>query len=84
MGRDPDLNLPLDGLHSHLATDGCGVEIIDAFTGERRQTTRDDVYDVARVADSLEEIAFHWVAVSAQDCPASHPLWLYRPYPICS
>jgi trimethylamine--corrinoid protein Co-methyltransferase len=29
-----------------------------------------DVADIARVGDALEEIAFHWVAVSAQDYPA--------------
>ena len=25
--------------------------------------------DIARVADATEEVAFHWVAVSAQDAP---------------
>jgi len=69
-GLDPSFDLPLDGNHSYLATDGCGVEIIDAFSGERRRTTKADVSDVARVADFLDAIAFHWVAVSAQDCPA--------------
>jgi trimethylamine---corrinoid protein Co-methyltransferase len=67
---DPELDLRLDGNHSHLGTDGCGVEIIDAFSGERRMTTKQDVMDVARVADALDAIAFHWVAISAQDCPA--------------
>lgn len=66
---DPSLDLPLDGTYSHLGTDGCGVEILDAFTGERRRTTKKDVQDVARVADYLDEIAFHWVPISAQDCP---------------
>lgn len=66
---DYSLDLPMDGNHSFLGTDGCGVEIIDAFTGERRRTTKKDVSDVARVADYLEEIAFHWVPISAQDCP---------------
>jgi trimethylamine--corrinoid protein Co-methyltransferase len=66
---DPSLDLPLDGNHSFLGTDGCGVEIIDAFNGERRRTTKQDVMDVARVADYLEAIAFHWVPISAQDCP---------------
>jgi trimethylamine--corrinoid protein Co-methyltransferase len=66
---DPDLDLPLDGNHSYLGTDGCGVEILDAFTGERRTTTKNDVRDVARVADYLDDIAFHWVPISAQDCP---------------
>jgi trimethylamine:corrinoid methyltransferase-like protein len=66
---DPTLDLPLDGTYSHLGTDGCGVEILDAFSGERRTTTKQDVQDVARVADFLDEIAFHWVPISAQDCP---------------
>ena len=66
---DPELDLPLDGNHSFLGTDGCGVQIIDAFTGELRRSTRQDVMDIARVADYLEGIAFHWVPLSAQDCP---------------
>jgi trimethylamine--corrinoid protein Co-methyltransferase len=66
---DPALDLPLDGNHSYLGTDGCGVEILDAFTGIRRRTTKQDVSDVARVADYLDSIAFHWVPISAQDCP---------------
>ena len=66
---EPELDLPLDGNHSYLGTDGCGVEILDAFTGELRRTTKQDVRDVARVADYLEAIAFHWVPISAQDCP---------------
>jgi trimethylamine--corrinoid protein Co-methyltransferase len=67
---DPALDLPLDGRHCHLGTDGCGVEVLDAFTGERRRSTLADVEDAARVADALDEIAFHWVPVSAQDRPA--------------
>ncbi len=67
--RDPALALPLDGRHSYLGTDGCGVEVLDAFTGERRRSTLQDVSDAARVADALDAIAFHWVPVSAQDCP---------------
>ena len=68
-GRDPSFDLPLDGQHSYLGTDGCGVEVMDAFTGERRRSCLQDVADVARVADYLDAIAYHWVPVSAQDCP---------------
>jgi trimethylamine--corrinoid protein Co-methyltransferase len=66
---DPQLDLPLDGHHSYLGTDGCGVEIVDAFSGERRTATKRDVSDIARVVDALPAIAFHWVPLSAQDCP---------------
>jgi trimethylamine---corrinoid protein Co-methyltransferase len=67
---DPSLDLPLDGNHSFLGTDGCGVEIIDAFSGEKRRSTKQDIADIARLCDKLEAIAFHWVPLSAQDCPA--------------
>ncbi len=68
--RDPNQDLPLDGNHVFLGTDGCGVEVLDIQTGNRRMSAWQDVADIARVGDALEEIAFHWVAVSAQDLPA--------------
>lgn len=67
--RDPSQDLPMDGNHVFVGTDGCGVEVLDAFTGERRRSCLQDVADIARVADCLEEVGFHWVAVSAQDRP---------------
>jgi len=70
VARDPALNLPLDGNHVYVGTDGCGVEVIDIHSSERRRSCLQDVADIARVADYLEEVAFHWVPVSAQDRPA--------------
>lgn len=67
--RDPGQDLPLDGNHVYAGTDGCGVEVIDIHTNQRRRSCLQDVADIARVADCLEEVAFHWVAVSAQDRP---------------
>lgn len=67
--RNPDQDLPLDGNHVYLGTDGCGVEVLDIRTGLKRTSTLADVGDIARVADATEEIAFHWVPVSAQDMP---------------
>jgi trimethylamine--corrinoid protein Co-methyltransferase len=67
--RDPQQDLPLDGNHVFLGTDGCGVEVIDIHTGQKRTSCLSDVRDIARVADATEEVAFHWVAVSAQDTP---------------
>jgi len=67
--RNPAQDLPLDGNHVFLGTDGCGVEVLDIKTGQRRRSGIGDVEEIARVADKLEEIGFHWVAVSAQDRP---------------
>jgi trimethylamine--corrinoid protein Co-methyltransferase len=68
--RNPEQDLPLDGNHVFLGTDGCGVEVLDINSGKRRMSCWQDVADIARIGDALEEIAFHWVAVSAQDYPA--------------
>ena len=68
--RSPAQDLPLDGDHVFLGTDGCGVEVLDIHSGKRRMSAWQDVADIARIGDALEEIAFHWVAVSAQDYPA--------------
>jgi trimethylamine--corrinoid protein Co-methyltransferase len=67
--RDRSQDLPLDGNHVYVGTDGCGFEILDIETGAKRRTTVQDVADIARIADGLEEVAFHWVPVSAQDRP---------------
>ncbi len=67
--RAPEQDLPLDGNHVFVGTDGCGVEVIDIHTGQRRTSCLDDVRDIARIVDATPEIAFHWVPVSAQDKP---------------
>jgi trimethylamine--corrinoid protein Co-methyltransferase len=67
--RDATQDLPLDGNHVYVGTDGCGIHVIDIDKGDMRRSCLQDVADIARVADYLPEIAFHWVPVSAQDCP---------------
>ena len=67
--RDPKQDLQLDDNHVYLGTDGCGVQVKDLHTGEVRTSTLEDVRDIARIADYLPEIAFHWAPVSAQDRP---------------
>jgi trimethylamine--corrinoid protein Co-methyltransferase len=67
--RNPAQDLSLDGNHVYVGTDGCGVRVIDVHSGENRLSVLQDVADIARVADFVDEVAFHWVAVSAQDCP---------------
>lgn len=68
--RSQSQDLPLDGNHVYAGTDGCGVEVLDIVNGERRRSVLQDVRDIALIADYLPEIAFHWVALSAQDYPA--------------
>jgi trimethylamine---corrinoid protein Co-methyltransferase len=67
--RDQQQDLSLDGNHVFVGTDGCGVEVLDIQTGLRRTSCLQDVRDISRIADATEEVAFHWVPVSAQDMP---------------
>lgn len=59
-GREPALDLPLDGAHGWLSVDGSAAEILDLDTGERRPSTAADLTTVTRLADALPEIGFLW------------------------
>ena len=72
--RLPDYDLKLDGKAMFCATDGCGVEVIDFATGERRPSKKEDVARMARISDHLSSIGFYWPIVSAQDFPKTAPL----------
>ena len=72
--RSPAHDLRLDGTAMYCATDGCGVETIDFVTRRRRSSVKDDVAQMARVADYLSSMGFYWPIVSAQDYPATAPL----------
>ncbi len=67
--RDPSQDLLMDGHHTYLGTDGCGVQVMDALTGELHRSSKADVAACARLADALEEVGFWWAMVSAQDQP---------------
>ncbi len=73
-GRKPEFDLDLDGTAMFCGTDGCGVETIDFSTRERRTSRKQDVADMARVADALSALSFYWPMVSAQDQPLIAPL----------
>ena len=72
--RSPAHDLKLDGKATYCATDGCGVETIDFKSRQRRTSVKEDVAQMARVADYLSSIGFYWPIVSAQDYPAVAPL----------
>ncbi len=72
--RHPDFDLALDGTALYAATDGCGVEVMDFETRERRPSTKADCAAMARVSDYLSSVGFYWPMVSAQDFPETAPL----------
>lgn len=80
--RDPNDDLPLDGRHMYMSTDGCPAHIIDIETGERRATRKQDLGDLARVADALPQYGIVYTSVAANDVPVpvraiheTHAMW---------
>lgn len=73
--RDPKLDITLDDEHVHLATDGSGIGVLDSTTGARRDSTKKDVEDSARLADYLEYLNIYYPLVTPLDVPKhSHVL----------
>lgn len=73
-GREPRLDLHLDGSRSYLSTDGTGVHVIDPETRELRSSCKEDVALMARVCDALPLVSFYWPMVSAKDYGHTAPL----------
>lgn len=73
-GREERFDLTLDGTASYLATDGCGVHVIDLDTREKRASRKADVGMMARISDALPMVSFFWPMVSAQDFGKAAPL----------
>ncbi len=55
-GRDPSRDIEIGGDRVHFCTSGEAVRILDFETGTYRPSTLVDLYDLQRLADSLEHI----------------------------
>ena len=67
--RNPEYDLPLDGEHIYISSDGCGVSYRDPVTGEVRTSRKEDLENCARVVQALDNVSATSAVVSAQDCP---------------
>ncbi len=57
-GRDPGHDLELNGSRVYFGTAGAAVNIVDPFTGHYRDSTLRNLYDCARLVDSLDNIHY--------------------------
>lgn len=67
--RNPEYDLPLDGEHVYISSDGCGVFYRDPATGEVRSSRKEDLENCAKVVKALDNVSATSAVVSAQDCP---------------
>ena len=65
--RNPEQDMLLEGTRVHYGTGGAAVHIVNARTGEYRDSLLRDVYDMARVVDCCEHIHFYYRTVVARD-----------------
>ncbi|MBC8335187.1 MAG: trimethylamine methyltransferase family protein [Anaerolineales bacterium] len=72
--RNPEFDLELQDGVSFFTNDGCGHEVIDFKTGQRRASKLSDVGMMARINDFLSSMSFSWTMVSAQDCGVTSPI----------
>ncbi len=55
-GRHPEHDIRPGGNRVHFATAGAAVHIVDARSGRYRESTLADLYDAARIVDTLEHL----------------------------
>ncbi len=68
--RDPARDVVLDGRRPHHTTDSQGTQAIDLETGERHDSTLEDLRRGLLFADALDKVEIVNVMVAAGDVPA--------------
>ena len=66
-GQDSKHDMELSGSKVYFGTAGAAVHIVDSETREYRESTLADLYDIARLVDSLEHIHFFQRSIVARD-----------------
>ena len=68
-GQKPEHDLKLSGKRVHLGTSGAAPQVVDFETGRYRDSTLQDLYDAARICDTLNNIHFFSRCLVARDMP---------------
>ncbi len=72
--RDPAQDLDLSGQRVHFATAGAAVHVVDALTGDYRESTARDLYDAARLAHHLDNIHLFQRTMVCRDVPDNYEM----------
>jgi trimethylamine---corrinoid protein Co-methyltransferase len=67
--RNPNKNVEIGGDKVTFTNFGTGVYILDPETGQRRSTTKDDLCQIARFIDAVDEVDTITIPVAATDVP---------------
>ena len=73
-GRAPGRDLDLSNAHVHAGSGGASPHIVDSLDGSYRPATLGDLYDAARLVDTLDNVQFFSRSMIAGDMPSAHDL----------
>lgn len=79
-GQDPAHDLQINGKRVHFATAGAAVMIADSANNAYRDSTAQDLYDMARIADTCEHIHFFHRTCVLQDVLDNYEMDLNTTY----
>ncbi|MBE2277503.1 MAG: trimethylamine methyltransferase family protein, partial [Rhodobacteraceae bacterium] len=79
-GRDPKHDLHLQGTNVHFGTAGAAVHVVDPVTLDYRDSTTQDLYDAARLAQNLDNIHFYQRTMVCRDVPDNREMDLNTLY----
>ena len=79
-GQNPEYDMQLGGVRVHVGSGGAAPLILDLETQVYRESSLRDLYDAARLVDSLEHIHFFSRSVVARDMPDLHSLDINTAY----
>ncbi len=79
-GQKPEHDMRLGGRRVHVGSGGAAPLVMDLETGRYRESQLRDLYDAARVVDSLEHIHFFSRSLVARDMPDLHSLDINTAY----
>jgi trimethylamine---corrinoid protein Co-methyltransferase len=65
--QDPKYDIEPWGKKVHFGTAGAAVHMVDSETGEYRESMLNDLYDVARLVDTLDHIHFYQRSLVPRD-----------------
>ena len=79
-GRDPKHDLDLSDTRIYFGTAGAAVHVVDLETRKYRESKLADLYDIARIVDSMEHIHFFQRSVVCRDLEIPYELDLNTCY----
>lgn len=79
-GIDPAKDIEIGGKRVHTGTGGAAPMMMDFETGQYRESSVSDLYDIARLVDQMEHIHWYHRSVVARDTPSQLDLDINTAY----